>query len=1155
MVRLPPIVVALLLALVVSCAGLADGAVAVGTPYVQATVSYPAAGWNATAVQASIISFWRNHASSTLRAYGTALSTTSVFVVDVNNSSVTSQANFSTYVSLTGLTAVNAFTAMRTLSSLLVQALPSGYGVVSSQAVENPPASGKFSLAAMGTVYKTQWSDTLTLSLSVPAQYGKTLALNIRPVETSLATDVPTLYFPYPTTSQTFKIRAGTSLVLSGVIISINTTLTTDPTSRWSADTSALFNTIRVLDFDRMTAVPLDSTARLYVQRTSANFYIRALANRKSSFSAVVTVVTSPANVLTVTPTNVTITQASVDYPFTIRGPVGTYTISYLIPPPWNIGSTVVAPANADYYALTTSSTITILPLMNVSVTHPRDGYILAAPLGTYGGALSFPFTLTLSELPVSSVTITVVSTSSDVTATPSAVTISSTGSRIQQFTLRGLTAGVKPLSFVLSGADSGNYNPTPLRTWTVHGTNPACADAGTTQSSCLAYNGCAWNALNATCQNTTLPILLSEIPLLFHGQPSENITLTLPTAVRESLTITFVASARLAFSPASITLGPGRTQANFSITGTMKSSDPKEAVAQTFQMLLSGADQNYFTQQWAVASVRPKISCRIKAPGFSMFVLTLSHLYTLECDGPPQYEVWFKSTTNAVGVDFVPVEPQAGRDQHTLYFSPLNTTQSFYINSTALRTYDKVGSDGVAITLTTGGRDALRFNDVSAAYVRIMASALVMPPPRFNMTQYTTSADLHVDLTYPPSTPLNITITIIDNVTLEVIPLDLVAPHPRVLTFNNSQRGTFTISGNITGFFAIVLNLTGEEVSHYTQPPLSARVPFGIRDPLDGSVFKARSSLGYYGGPLKRSCRVAAGWRSRHFDGQDAVDFSGVCADVPVIAPASEDGDTSGDYNCSQWVTKERCVYALSKLGHACAWANETCLFVREMEGRFQQYAFGSQFVYFLDTNGSVWSIGDPTYGQLGHTKQAELGPVGVPCEVATVAAGQNFGLALCTNGDLYAWGINSRGQLGIGTIEATRSTPTLVTFPRGENATCISAGTQHAAAISVTGNLFLWGSNFYGQLGNDATYRTWSTGPVLLPRARVGAADVVAVQCEEYHTVVATSTTAFTFGSNTMGQLGRTGYDEVYPGQPVLYKKSDYVSAPTYASYIRCG
>eukprot|EP00388_Colpodella_angusta_P023092 GDKJ01059008.1.p1 GENE.GDKJ01059008.1~~GDKJ01059008.1.p1 ORF type:complete len:161 (+),score=4.72 GDKJ01059008.1:85-567(+) len=136
---------------------------------------------------------------------------------------------------------------------------------------------------------------------------------------------------------------------------------------------------------------------------------------------------------------------------------------------------------------------------------------------------------------------------------------------------------------------------------------------------------------------------------------------------------------------------------------------------------------------------------------------------------------------------------------------------------------------------------------------------------------------------------------------------------------------------------------------------------------------------------------------------------------------------------------------------------------------------------------------------------------------------------------------------------IQQTDSIYEITTFPRHENITCISSGAQHAGALSLQGRVYMWGSNMYGQTGNKATFRTYHRYPVVVDRDYFDGDTVTSFQCGEYHTMVATDNAAYTFGNNNQGQLGRAGYDEWLPAEPLLWAQSRFVEVPTYPSFIR--
>jgi len=150
---------------------------------------------------------------------------------------------------------------------------------------------------------------------------------------------------------------------------------------------------------------------------------------------------------------------------------------------------------------------------------------------------------------------------------------------------------------------------------------------------------------------------------------------------------------------------------------------------------------------------------------------------------------------------------------------------------------------------------------------------------------------------------------------------------------------------------------------------------------------------------------------------------------------------------------------------------------------------------------DGVVWNWGKNDYGQLGDgTTQNSDVPVAaqLPSAVAQVYEGgddraNGQSLALLANGQVYGWGNNGNGQLGTGSTATVVDTPVEVQVPSGVDITSVASGGAHSLALDSTGNVWAWGDDNAGQLGNGA-----STGDVLTPTIVMTGADMISATAD---------------------------------------------------------
>ncbi|XP_017400590.1 E3 ISG15--protein ligase HERC5 isoform X2 [Cebus imitator] len=138
---------------------------------------------------------------------------------------------------------------------------------------------------------------------------------------------------------------------------------------------------------------------------------------------------------------------------------------------------------------------------------------------------------------------------------------------------------------------------------------------------------------------------------------------------------------------------------------------------------------------------------------------------------------------------------------------------------------------------------------------------------------------------------------------------------------------------------------------------------------------------------------------------------------------------------------------------------------------------------------------------------------------KIIQITCGDYHSLALSKGGELFAWGQNLHGQLGVGRKFPSTTTPQIVEHLAGIPLAQISAGEAHSMALSMSGNIYSWGKNEFGQLGLDHTESKDS--PSLIEALDNQKVEFLA--CGGSHTALLTQDgLLFTFGAGKHGQLG---------------------------------
>ena len=181
------------------------------------------------------------------------------------------------------------------------------------------------------------------------------------------------------------------------------------------------------------------------------------------------------------------------------------------------------------------------------------------------------------------------------------------------------------------------------------------------------------------------------------------------------------------------------------------------------------------------------------------------------------------------------------------------------------------------------------------------------------------------------------------------------------------------------------------------------------------------------------------------------------------------------------------------------------------------------------IKSDGTAWTWGDNTYGQLGIGSTTDrYEPIRVTSSsmgnITTIRGGVLHSMALSQAGTLWSWGSNDRGEQGDGS-HYQRISPGLVSAFSANTISSFSAGGLFSLASKTDGTVWSWGKNFYGELGRGQPAFGSSSdqpSPGIIP----GLSGVIYVAAGGDHGLALKSNgTVWAWGSNSRGQLGDGG------------------------------
>jgi alpha-tubulin suppressor-like RCC1 family protein len=209
-----------------------------------------------------------------------------------------------------------------------------------------------------------------------------------------------------------------------------------------------------------------------------------------------------------------------------------------------------------------------------------------------------------------------------------------------------------------------------------------------------------------------------------------------------------------------------------------------------------------------------------------------------------------------------------------------------------------------------------------------------------------------------------------------------------------------------------------------------------------------------------------------------------------------------------------------------------------------------GGNHYLVLQSNGDVWAWGGNERGQLGNGNRVNSN---VPVKtlisgVSAIAAGQGFSLAVVGN-QVLGWGNNASGQLGVGFTGGFEDTPTSVISSWHSNSMIVSLfeGGHHSGVIVRKSNgknyVYLWGKNVDRQVGEPSGQNVPIPRLLVDPSGHPYTGFVQGAGGDNHTLLLRDDGTVWAIGSNFYGQIGQPP-EVTNTAYPVLVNNLENIS-----------
>lgn len=228
----------------------------------------------------------------------------------------------------------------------------------------------------------------------------------------------------------------------------------------------------------------------------------------------------------------------------------------------------------------------------------------------------------------------------------------------------------------------------------------------------------------------------------------------------------------------------------------------------------------------------------------------------------------------------------------------------------------------------------------------------------------------------------------------------------------------------------------------------------------------------------------------------------------------------------------------------------------------------YGMEHALFLTNYGNVYGWGINNRGQfgLGYSEEEadahKLRRIAVYntqenaflSQIIQVAATADSSYFLTFDGKLYVCGDNSNGELGLDANIEYQQTLSQVELKDGKKIVDIKAGFHHALCLTETGDVYTWGDNNYGQLASLSSSTPTPT-PTLVWSTTKTKKPIVQIAAGANHTLLLTNECElWVCGDNSEGQLGLGVDSKAYYDRFIKSDRFEELALPNqFSTYIQ--